>query len=237
MTTEQKLFQNNVSLQKEIETRIQIAIKLIKRNQPESAVVQLKKAMQLDPDSPRVYEIMAIAFEQMGEMSIAQNHFKKMRRLDSDYTRGQANYAAFLIRQENYKQAYTQLSDVVEDIYYPSRAIAFQQLAFCAGKLGQTDQAEHYYRRAIHLEPNLPDSLLELAELTFNKQNYVDSQAYLNGYRQKVKPANAKSLLLGIKLARVFEDKADETSYVLALKNLYPRSKEYLEYLNAMRVN
>ena len=67
------------------------------------------------------------------------------------------------------------------------------------------------------------------------RKKYPAAQQYLQKYRAQVKTSSAEALLLGIKLARVFEDKDEEASYVLTLKNLYPRSDEYLEYLKSMR--
>lgn len=236
VTTEQKAFDQNVSQEKELTTRIKIAIGLIKKGEAELALVQLQKALKIKPNAARVYEIMAVAFEQVDESREAKRHYKKMLSYGSEYTRGRANYAGFLIRQKDYKEAYKQLQKVVADIYYPSRARAFQQLGLCAKKLGKYDEIEHFYKRALKLDGNLTEILLALAEIRFENGDYAESQKYLDGYRAKVKPASAKALFLGIKLAVVFEDKGDEASYALALKNLYPRSKEYLEYIKTIKV-
>lgn len=236
VTTEQKAFDQNVSQEKELSTRVKIAIGLLKKGEAELALVQLKKALNIKPDAPRVYEIMAVAFEQVDENKEAKRHYKKMLSYGPEYTRGRANYAGFLIRRQEYKEAYRQLEKVVADIYYPSRARAFQQLGFCAKKLGKHDEIAHFYKRALKLDGNLTEILLALAEIRFEKGDYAESQAYLDAYREKVKPASAKALFLGIKLAVVFEDKGDEASYALALKNLYPRSKEYLEYIKTIKM-
>ncbi|MNO62743.1 hypothetical protein D3C76_534240 [compost metagenome] len=41
---------------------------------------------------------------------------------------------------------------------------------------------------------------------------------------------NARSLLLGIRLAKVFDDRDTAASYGLQLKRLYPASPEYQAY-------
>ena len=129
----------------------------------------------------------------------------------------------------------TQRAIVVDDIYFKGRAIAFKQLGYSAAKLGKFDEVEPAYQRAVGLDSSLSSAKLELAEIKYNHQEYADAQVYLDGYRKQVQPASAKALLLGIKLARVYEDKDDEASFALALKNLYPRSAEYLEYIKQIR--
>ena len=236
VTTEQKPFEKNISKEKELETRVKIGINLLQKGEVEMAIVQLKKALDIKPDAPRVYEILALAFEQVGEVKLANNHFKKMVSLDGDYTRGRANYASFLIRQHDIKTAYKQLQIVTSDIYYPARAQAFQQLGYCAQKLNKKDEVEYFYERALKLNANLTGALIELAGIHFENENYAKSQVYFDRYRQRAKPSSAEALLLGIKLSIVFEDKSDEASFAMALKNLYPRSEQYLEYIHQIRM-
>ncbi len=236
VTTEQKPFEQNISQEKEIKARVKIGINLLKKGEAELAIVQLKKALDIKPDAPRVYEILAVAFEQVGEISVASQHYKKMLSYDQSYTRGRSNYASFLIREKNYKAAYKQLEMIVSDIYYPSRAGAFQQLGYCAQMLNKKDEVEYFYERALKINGNLSQAVLELALIQYDNKAYAKSQIYLDRYRKQVKPASAAALLLGVKLSVIFEDKSDEASYALVLKNLYPRSEEYLEYIQKIRV-
>lgn len=235
VTTEEKLFNNNISVDKEVEARVQIAIEYLNENQPDKAMVHLKEALDVDPKSARVNEITALTLEKVGEVKLADKHFRAMLKYKPEYTRGRANYASFLLRQKDYEKAYGYFKHVVEDIYYPGRAVAFQQLGFCAAQLGRDAEVEPAYQRAVALDSSLNQAKLELAEIKFNNGDYADAQIHLNNYRKQVRPSSARALLLGIKLARVFEDKDDEASFALVLKNLYPRSTEYLEYIKKIR--
>ncbi len=235
VTTEEKLFKDNVSQDKEVEARVQIGLTYLNKGEPERAIFQLKRALDINPHSARVNEVLALAFEQTQEYDVAKDHFKRMLSQNSEYTRGRANYGYYLMRRNDYKEAYKHLNVVVSDIYYPNRAAAFQNLGYAAAQIGKEDEVEYFYTRALGLDDNLSVAMLELSQILYKEEAYSRSQEYLDQYREKVRPSSAEALLLGIKLARVFEDKHDEASYALALKNLYPRSKEYLVYIKEIR--
>lgn len=237
VTTEEKVFKKNISAEKELESRVQVAISYLQNNNPEQAIAQLKRALDINPKSARVHEVLGLALESTGELERAEYHFEKMLRYDGEYTRGRANYAAYLMRRGDFPKAYKELKVVTNDIYYQNRAIAFQQLAICAEKLQKYEEVEPAYQRAVALDNNFTPALIELAIIKFNNKDYPEAHKYFDQYREKVSQSSARALLLGVKLARIFEDKSAEASYALALKNLYPKSAEYLEYIQNIRDN
>ena len=94
---------------------------------------------------------------------------------------------------------------------------------------------ESIYQKAVALDSNYTPAILELSQIKFDNKDYPSAQDYLVDYRSKVEKSSAKALLLGSKLSRIYEDADGEGSYVMALKNLYPTSKEYLEYIQTIR--
>lgn len=236
VTTMNGPFTENVSIDKEVEARVQVALTYLQDNKPEDAIYHLKIAVDKAPKSPRVHEVLGLALAQTGEYTRAEKHFKKMLKYDPSYSRGRSNYASFLITQQRYEDAAEQLHVVVDDIYYRNRAAAYWELGHISKQLGNEADVETYYLRAVGLDPRFANAYLELAEIKFSQQDYAKSYEFLANYRKNVKQSNAKGLLLGIKLARVFKDRSEEASFALALKNLYPRSDEYLEYINGVDI-
>ena len=230
-------FADKISKEREVESRVQIALIYMEEGELEQAISELRQARDVKPRSARVHEVLAIALERTLDFERAENNFQLMLRYDRDYTRGRANYASYLVRRGNCEEAYRQFHIVVNDIFYPNRAIAYQQLARCAGELGKHEEMISAYQRAVALDNRIARPFLELAWIHFDTGEYPESQDYLDKYRERVDQANASALLLGIRLARVFQDRSAEVSNAMALKNLYPRSAEYLEYLEIKQAN
>lgn len=225
------LYNSKVSKEKEVEARVQIALLYLEEDRNTDAISELERAMKIDPKSARVNEILAISLERVGELAKAEKHFKQMLRFDAKYSRGRANYGYFLMRQNNFSAAYKQLNVAADDIYFRDRARAYQQMGVCAEQMGREEDMLKNYQKAISIDKNFAAPLLDLAKVEFEKANYPQAQRYFENYRSKEKQSSAEALLLGIRLARIFEDKSAEASYAMALKNLYPRSQEYLDYL------
>lgn len=234
VTTEESAFAAKASKEKATEKEIDIALAYLGKNQPEIAIKRLSEVAKSAPDSARVYEVLGIAFQQTGEFELAEENFRKALRLDASYTRGRSNYAAFLYSQQRFRDSCDEYEKVIDDVYYENRSLAFLNLGQCSVQLERWDNAENAFKRALGLDKSLSLAYQELGWVYFQKKDYVRANASLEQYRRMVKQSSARALLLGIWVARQFDDRNGEASYAMALRNIYPRSKEYLDYKQSM---
>ena len=141
------------------------------------------------------------------------------------------NYAAFLYSQERYVDAVKQLEIVSTDTLYNKRKTAFISLGRCYVALGRYEDAEKTFKRAYLMgERHSPHFIFQMADVYYQLKDYARSQRFYDQYGRQTKTKTASALLLGARLAKQFDDKNALSSYGLALKNLYPRSKEYLTF-------
>jgi type IV pilus assembly protein PilF len=70
-----------------------------------------------------------------------------------------------------------------------------------------------------------------MAQLSFDERQYVPAREYYERFTQ-IAPQDARSLLLGSRLATIFEDRDQAASLGLQLKRLYPGTPEYQQYLS-----
>lgn len=186
----------------------------------------LKRAHEIAPDSPVVNNAYALFFSMEGEPKQAEKHFKRALKSDPDFSQARNNYAAYLFEHERYDEAVEQLLVVTKDYRYIKRFTAFENLGICYLKLGDKEKAKAAFNRALQLNPKLPNALLEMSQLSMEQGNNQLAYRYLTHYESFVKPS-PKQLWLGIQLQRKLGDKDKLASYELALKNLFPGSKEY----------
>lgn len=141
------------------------------------------------------------------------------------------NYGSFLYEQQRYKEAYERFEQAAADTLYPERSRVFENLGMTAAKLGQRDLARQQLEKALRLNRQQPRALLEMAELSYEDRHYVPARDYYERF-SLLSEQNARSLLLGVRLAHVFEDRDKAASYGLQLKRLYPGTPEYQQYLS-----
>ncbi len=218
-----------VDEQKALDSHVTLALKYIESQNRESARHHLRKAFEIDSDSVEATFAMAMLYQLEGEPEMAEEYFKKTLRLDSDYTRARNNYGVFLYSRERYEDAYEQFEAAAADYDYDNRAQAMVNLGRTAMHLDRLEKAESVFLQANRLNPAMPTVKYELASLYFEQKNYAQAKTYLEAYDQIARPA-PQTLLLGIKLERIFGNQGKEDSYALLLKNRYPYSEEYLEY-------
>ncbi len=215
-----------------LENRIQLALGYMSKGDHEGARQNLNKAMKVNSRSPELHDVWALLYQKEREFGEAEAHYKKALTYNPLFTRGRSNYGLFLLRQGRYEEAYHQFSKGAEDLGYPRRAELFYKVGISALKLGKLAEAENAFTRAAVLNPQLSVAYLELADLTYNRGDYPKAKQLLNEYNNTKRGPSSRGLWLGVRLERSLGNKDAEASQGLALRNLFPDSRENQEYQN-----
>ncbi|HEX8595097.1 MAG TPA: type IV pilus biogenesis/stability protein PilW [Pseudomonas sp.] len=210
---------------------VQLGLGYLQQGQTERAKVPLKKALELDSSDADANAALALVFQVEMEPELADQHFRKALSSRKGDARILNNYGSFLYEQGRYKEAYSRFEEAAADTLYPERSRVFESLGMTAVKLGDRETALNHFTRALRLDRQLSRSLLEMAELSFEDRHYVPSRDYYDRFSQ-LSEQNARSLLLGTRLAKVYDDRNKAASYGLQLKRLYPGTPEYQQYLS-----
>ena len=216
--------------QKALETHLRLGFEYIKRKNRDGARRHFEKALEIAPRSASANNGMAVLFQLNGEVELAEARFKKAIRSDSSFTQARYNYGTFLYTQDRHQEAYDEFTVVVKDLSYNRRALSLAILGQIANKLDKPERAKSSFEHALNLEGSLPLAAIELADIYFTEGDYAKASSYLKRYQRNVRKQTAKSLWLGIRLERIFGNEDKKASYIIALRNLHPYSKEYLMY-------
>jgi len=210
---------------------IQLGIGHLQQGSTEKAKEPLRKALELDPSSAEAYSALAVVYQYEMEPKLADESYRKALALSQNDTRVLNNYGGFLFEQKRYPEAYAQYLKASEDTLYGERSRVFENLGLTALQMGKREEAKQHFQKALRLNSQRSVSLLEMAVLSYESNDYVAARSYYEGYIQQASQT-PKSLLLGIRLARVFEDRDQAASLGLQMKRLYPGTPEYQQYLS-----
>lgn len=230
ISTTENIFTEEASPEKALQQRVELARQYIADGNWEAAKRNLKLAYEIDPKNAEVYEAFAMVYQSTGEYELAEENFELSIKIDPKLSRARNNYAAFLFTQQRYKEAEKQLDIVVKDTLYSGRPNAFVNLGLCREQLFDAQGAEEAFVRALAMDRTNSIALLEMAHLRFDAGDTSNAQKYYGTYRTVVRRQSARGLWLGIRLARETGNRNQESSYALALANLYPNSVEYQAY-------
>lgn len=213
------------------EAYVQLGLGYLQQGMTERAKVPLKKALELDESDADANAALALVFQAEMEPELADQHYRKALAARPSDARILNNYGSFLFEEKRYKDAYQRFEQAAADTLYPERSRVFENLGMTAAMLGERDLARQHLEKALRLNRQQPRALLEMAELSFEDRHYVPARDYYDRF-SLLSEQNARSLLLGVRLATVFEDRDKAASYGLQLKRLYPGSPEYQQYLS-----
>ena len=235
VTNTERVFTTEASPEQALKTRVQLARGYIGEQNWEDAERNLRLAYEIDPNDPEVHEAFALVYQSTGEYELAEENFKKAIALRNPFSRARNNYAAFLYSQGRFSEAEKQLEVVIKDLLYEARPRAFINLGLCRLRLDNPDGARQAFTRALAMDRTNRIALLELAHIEYEKGNWAVAERYLGIYRSLVPRQTARALWLGVRLAHELENDNAQASYSLALRNLYPKSAEFLAYERAMQ--
>lgn len=193
------------------------------------AKAPLQSVLEMNSNDGEALEILALVFQLEMEPELAEQYFKRALNASKRDTRTLNNYGGFLLEQQRDEEAYAAFAEASRDTMYMNRARVFENMGITAMRLGRQDDAYDNFRRSLRLDARAPRVLLELGVLSYERQDYPGARGYYQAFTS-VSEHNARSLLLGARLARVYEDRDQAASLGLQLRRLYPASAEYQTY-------
>ncbi len=203
----------------------ELGLRYMQKGHYKRALHRLHKAISLDPELPSSYLYLGQLYNELDEFSAAETNYRKAMALDPGYSRAHNNLGVFLCERGRYAEAETEFKLVLSDPLYEHKAATLENMGLCALGAGQPAKAESYFKAAINASPIQARSLLNLAQINFDRDDARTAQLYLDHYR-KVAAPTPESLWLGINVERSLGNNDAEASLSLLLAGHFPRSAQ-----------
>ncbi len=207
------------------QSNLNLGIAYMKEGNYEKALDKLNKAKDADPGHSPIYNVFGLLYQQLGQDDKAEQNFKRAISLNSSDSRTLNNYGRFLCQQNRVEDAEDIFLKAADNPLYDAPEIAITNAGLCLDNHGQNEKALEYYKKALALNPQMPQALLKVSEANLNESDYLSARTYLQRY-QKIARHTPKSLWLGIQIENQLGDIDTVSSYALLLKNTFPESNE-----------
>ncbi|MFQ5659926.1 MAG: type IV pilus biogenesis/stability protein PilW [Gammaproteobacteria bacterium] len=208
-----------------VTANVNLGVEYMQRGDFEKALEKLDRARQIDPGYFGTYNIYGLLFQRLGKMKQAERNFRKAISLGNNDPGTLNNYGQFLCETGKADEAEQTFALAVKNPLYKTPEIALTNAGLCALLNGHEEDAEKYLRRALESNPKIPKALLKMAQISYDKKNYLSGRAYLQRYLE-LADHTAETLWLGIRIEKQLGDENAVSSYALLLKNSFPDSKE-----------
>ena len=203
----------------------QLAVAYMRDNENELALKKLAKALDADPKYVDAHNTYALLYSRLGNVQKAEQSYKDALRIDPINPSALNNYGQFLCQQKRYDEGQAKFLEAIKNPLYRSPENALTNAGLCALQAKNLEVAEQHFRNALQIDAELAPALYSMAQLSYDKANYLQARGYHQRFVQ-VAPQTARSLWLGIRIEHALHDKDAESSYSLVLKNKFPDAPE-----------
>lgn len=206
-----------------------LGVGYLQQGQIDVALEKLKKALDADPGRGEVHSTLAVAYEQLDEVQLADRHFREALELTSkdsaEYGAVHNNYGAFLCRRNMLSDAQEHFELALQNRLYRTPEAAYENAALCALRRPDQGVAERYFRLALQANPKMPASLYHMAQIQIANGKYLPARAFLQRFHE-VAAATPASVLLGVRTERQLGDRKAAAQLARQLRTQFPESEE-----------
>ncbi len=210
----------------EINTRLGIGY--LERGELQIAMEKLQTALSHDSAHVPAHVALAMIYEEVGNRSRAERHFRQAIRHAPDDGATLNSYGVFLCRQEKFAEAENFFEQAMRDPFYATPEIALLNAGACARGSGDLERAEEYLRQALEVDSELPGALYHLAQLYYLRDESFRARAFLQRF-EATGEKEPGALLLGYRIESSLNNSVDANHYVSKLEERFPDSREARE--------
>lgn len=215
---------STVDYEKAARLNIELGLGYLRQDQTSRAKAKFNHAKSLAPHLPEVYYSYGFFYERVGEVEEAEKAYQKAIKLNPKGGVEHNHYGTFLCRTQQYEKADKEFQRAIEDPNYTNTAETLENAGICALQIPDMAKATEYLEKALRYDSNRANALLELAIIKYQAGKISQARDYHARFVKLSKPT-ARSLLLGLELAKNMGDRAQEIKYASVLRAQFPQAK------------
>ena len=131
-----------------------LATILLYEGRADEAMQAAKRSLEVDPDSARARNLLAIVYGQTFQLQLAEDEFQRVVKEFPDDWISYNNYGLFLLEHNRLDEARAQFAHAIR--LNPDNAQAFVGIGETLRQAGSVRAAQIWYSKALRLEPNHP---------------------------------------------------------------------------------
>ena len=199
------------------------------------AIERLERALKQDPRLAEAHTTIALAYDQLGSLEDAEEHYKRATQLEPNNAASANAYAVFLCNRENrWTQAEPYFKRAAENPTYATPEVAYTNAGVCARDSGRMDKAEEYFRAALTRKPTFPDALAGMIELSYAQKKYLQARGFMQRYVDVQQP-DAPLLWICFNVEQELKNQSAADRCADQLRTRFPQSPEVAQLQQALQ--
>jgi type IV pilus assembly protein PilF len=216
------------------EINLEIGVDYLRKGNLQQAKDKIDRALEQNPRNSNAHMTAGMLYDRLGQSEKAEGHFAKAVQLDPENPELKNTYGAYLCQQGKYDRGEKIALEAAVNPLYRTPEFAYLNAANCARNDGDVKRTEQNLRKALSVRPKFGEALFQMADLSFQKTEYMAARGFLERYLE-VGRTNAASLWLGVRIERELGNTTAAQNYAERLKLEYPRAAQTKALLESER--
>ncbi|MDE2234594.1 MAG: type IV pilus biogenesis/stability protein PilW [Gammaproteobacteria bacterium] len=218
--------QNQISMNQASQDNVALGVAYLQQGRRDLAMQKLQLALQQNPDNANAYSALGLLYSNIGDNKRADENYREALDKAPTDPQIQNNYAVFLCRQGKPKQSEKYFVEAAQNPMYPTPEAAYANAGVCANLIPDEAAAEQFFNKSLAINPNYPQSLYEMARLSYQHKRYQDALTYIRRFESASPTPRPEVLLLGVRTENALGDRRGAEGYAKKLRILFPNSPQ-----------
>jgi type IV pilus assembly protein PilF len=206
-------------------TNMQLAIEYMKLGKLAASRDFMERALSEDPGNPDVQMTAGLVYERLNEMPKAERAYSTGYRLGKGDPNIENTYAGFLCRTGKAVAGEKLFAEVARSPLYQTPEVALVNAGVCVRNTGDMVDAERYFNRALAIRPNLPEAMVQLGNISFDRGDAAQARDIVQRYLA-VNAPTSEVLWLGVRAERKLGDTVAAAAYARRVQSEFPNSEQ-----------
>lgn len=206
--------------------RLELAQGYFSRGQFNTALDELKLALQIKPNMREAVNLRGLIYGAMGETQLAEEAFRQSLAQYPNDADTLHNYGWFMCQQQRWQTADSLFDQALAQSTYRAPARTLLAKGVCEARAGRMLVAEKTLSRAFELDPSNPAIAVNLSEVLYRNHELERARFYVRRVNAQAEQVNAQSLWLELRVERKLGNGAVVEDLTQQLRRKYPQAPE-----------
>jgi len=221
---------DNADPERRAKLRLELAGLYFSRGQTETALEELRQAMQAKPDMPEAYSLRGLVYASLGDHARSEQSFKRALELNPRDADAMHNFGWTLCQQQRLDEADALFSRALAQPQYRDQMRTLLAQGVCQARAGRWEQAQGTLSRSYEMDPSNPVTAYNLAEVLLQRGELERARFYVGRINANRDLSSAQTLWLAARIERRLGNLGAVQDFGRQLLDRFPQSAEALRY-------
>jgi type IV pilus assembly protein PilF len=218
------------SVRRNAAVRLELASLYFSRGQFNTALDEIKLAIQADPNYGAAFNLSGLIYASLGNPTQAEASFRRALQINPRDADTMQNYGWFMCQNQRFKEAESMFEQALVQPNYRGAAMTLRAMGNCQARDGRLADAEASLVRSYQLDPASSATAVNLADVQYRRGEYDKARFYIERVNKSPGQSNAQSLWLAARIEYKLGNRALAQGLGGQLRSRYPQSAEALAF-------